>query len=203
MNEVQNEQSFLKEQANKVNLESPLYLSSEQNRKYVKGNLIAGMITFFLLGASLLETTSKNILEFKFLNGLFCAFTGLLIHLIYIKLKKREWTTTDLINTYKRNFILALIVIFISFFSNIPRINLDSFHVMAWLNLLVLSTIFTMYIKNKKLAHYAFAIYSLVPIASEFLFHGNGNTIFCAFGFYVAAQSTLISGLLCQSSDST
>jgi hypothetical protein len=192
MKEVQNEQSLLKEQAHKVNLESPLYLSSEQNRKYIKGNLIVGMITFFLLGAGLLETTSKNILEFKFVNGLVCAFTGLLIHLIYIKLKKREWTTTDLINTYKRNFILALVVICISFFSNIPRINLDSFHVMAWLNLFVLSTIFTMYLKNKKLANYAFATYSLVPIASEFLFRSNGNTIFCAFGFYVAAQSILI-----------
>ena len=73
-----------------MNLESPLYLSSEQNRKYIKGNLIVGMITFFLLGAGLLETTSKNILEFKFLNGLVCAFTGLLIHLIYIKLKKES-----------------------------------------------------------------------------------------------------------------
>ena len=192
MNEVQNEQSFLKEQANKVNLESPLYLSSEQNRKYVTGNLIVGMITFFLLGAGLLETTSKNILEFKFLNGLVCAFIGTIIHLIYINFKKKVWTTAELTKAYKRNFVGALVVIGITFIFNISRINLDTSPIMAWLDLAVLSTIFMMYVKSKKSTNYAFAIYSLMPIATDFLFGSNGSTMICAFGFLVSAKSILI-----------
>ena len=184
--------SMVKEQAHQTELESPVYLSSEQNKKYVKGNVIVWMVTLFLIGAGLLDTTAKNIIEFKFFNGLIFSFIGLIFYLIYLKFKTSDWTTDELRNTYKRNFLGALLAIGIALISIISTINLHNSAVMVWLKLVVLSIIFMMYMKSKKSANYAFAIYSLIPITSEFLFRSSGSTIFWAFGFFVAAQSILI-----------
>ena len=184
--------SIVKEQAHQTEFESPAYLSSEQNKKYVKGNVIVWMVTLFLIGAGFLDTTSKNKFEFYFLNGLVCAFIGTIIHLIYINFKKKVWTTAELTKAYKRNFVGALVVIGITFIFNISRINLDTSPIMAWLDLAVLSTIFMMYVKSKKSTNYAFAIYSLMPIATDFLFGSNGSTMIFAFGFLVSAKSILI-----------
>ena len=184
--------SIVKEQAHQTEFESPAYLSSEQNKKYIKGNVIVWMVTLFLIGAGFLDTTSKNKFEFYFFNGLVCAFIGTIIHLIYINFEKKVWTTAELTKAYKRNFIGALVVIGITFIFNISRINLDTSPIMAWLDLAVLSTIFMMYVKSKKSTNYVFAIYSLLPIATDFLFGSNGSTMIFAFGFLVSAKSILI-----------
>ena len=196
--------SVVKGQAHHAELESSLYLNSEQNKKYVKGKVIVWMVTLFLIGAGFLDTTSKNIFEFKFLNGLICAFIGTMIHLIYINVKKKDWTTAELKKTYQRNFVGALVVIGITFISKISRINLDTFPAIAWLDLVVLSIIFMMFLKSKKLANHVFAIYCLIPIATDFVFVSNGSTMIWAFGFLVSAKSILISEVInLESSEST
>jgi hypothetical protein len=61
-----------------------------------------------------------------------------------------------------------------------------------------------MYVKSKKSTNYAFAIYSLIPIATDFLFGSNGSTMICAFGFLVSAKSILIDEVInARSSEST
>ena len=190
--EIEYNRSDVKRQAHQTESESPVFLSSEQNKKYVEGNVIVWMVTLFLIGAGFLDTTSKNKFEFYFLNGLVCAFIGTIIHLIYINFKKKVWTTAELKKAYKRNFFGALVVIGVTFIFNISRINLDTSPTMAWLDLAVLSTIFMMYVKSKKSTNYAFAIYSLMPIATDFLFGSNGSTMIFAFGFLVSAKSILI-----------
>ena len=202
--EIEDNKSEVKGQAHQTESESPVFLSSKQNKKYVKGNVIVWMVTLFLIGAGFLDTTSKNKFEFYFLNGLVCAFIGTIIHLIYINFKKKVWTTAELKKAYKRNFFGALVVIGINFILNISRINLDTSPTMTWLDLAVLSTIFMMYVKSKKSTNYAFAIYSLIPIATDFLFGSNGSTIICAFGFLVSAKSILIDEVInARSSEST
>jgi len=188
--------SILKKQVNHDDLKIPVYLSNEQNKKYVIGNVIVWMITVFLIGAGLQDTTSKNITEFKFFNGLICAFIGTIIHLIYIKVQKKDWITSELEKTYRHNFFGALVVICIVFLFNISRINLDTSPVTAWLELVVLLIILMMYLSNKKSANHAFAIYALIPIATDFIFGSNGSTMIWAFGFFVSAQSVLISELI-------
>jgi hypothetical protein len=198
-----NNKSDVKEQAHQTELESPVYLSSEQNKKYVKGNVIVWMVTLFLIGAGLLST-SHNIATFMFVHGIICAFIGSMIHLIYINVKKKDWTTAELKKTYQRNFVGALVVIGITFISKISRINLDTFPAMAWLDLVVLSIIFMMFLKSKKLANHVFAIYCLIPIASDFVFVSDGSTMIWAFGFLVSAKSILISEVINpESSEST
>ena len=199
-----NNKSEVKEQAHQTESESPVFLSSEQNKKYVEGNVIVWMVTLFLIGAGFLDTTSKNKFEFYFSNGLVCAFIGTIIHLIYINFKKKIWTTAELTKAYKRNFIGALVVIGITFIFNISKINLDTSPIMAWVDLAVLSTIFMMYVRSKKSTNYAFAIYSLIPIATDFLFGSNGSTMICAFGFFVSAKSILLDEVInARSSEST
>lgn len=196
--------SIVKEQAHQTEFESPAYLSSEQNKKYIKGKVIVWMVTLFLIGAGFLDTTSKNKFEFYFFNGLVCAFIGTIIHLIYINVKKRDWTTAELKKTYQRNFVGALVVIGITFISKISRINLDTFPAIAWLDLVVLSIIFMMFLKSKKLANHVFAIYCLIPIATDFVFVSNDSTMIWAFGFLVSAKSILISEVINpESSEST
>ncbi len=173
-----------------------VYLSSWQNKKYVKGNLIVWIVTLFLIGAGLQDTTSKNIAEFKFFNGLICALIGTIIHLIYIKVQKKDWITSELEKTYRRNFFGALVVIFIVFTFNISRINLETSSVTDWLELIVLAIIFMMYITNKKSANHAFAIYALIPIATDFIFGSNGSTLIFAFGFLVCMKSILINEVM-------
>ncbi len=173
-----------------------VYLSNEQNKKYVIGNVTVWMVALFLIGAGLQDTTSKNIAEFKFFNGLICALFGTIIHLIYIKVQKKDWTTAELEKTYRRNFFGALVVICIAFIFNISRINLDTSPVTDWLELAVLSIIFMMYMSNKKSANHAFAMYALIPIATDFIFGSNGGTLFFVFGFFVSAQSILIGELI-------
>ena len=202
--EIEYNRSDVKRQAHQTESESPFFLSSEQNKKYVEGNIIVWMVTLFLIGAVFLDTTSKNKFEFYFLNGIVCAFIGTIIHLIYINFKKKVWTTAELKKAYVRNFVGALVVIGITFIFNMSRINLDTSPIMAWLDLAVLSTIFMMYVKSKKSTNYAFAIYSLIPIATDFLFGSNGSTMIWAFGFLVSAKSILIDEVInARSSEST
>jgi cytochrome c biogenesis factor len=187
--------SVLKKQVNQGDLKIPVYLSNEQNKKYVVGNVILWMVTAFLIGAGLLNTTSKNITEFKFFNGLIFSLMGTIFYLIYIKVKK-NWTTAEIKKTYQRNLVGALIVIGIVFLFNISRINLDTSPVTAWLELVVLSIFFMMYMSNKKSANHAFAIYALIPIATDFIFGSNGSTMIWAFGFLVSAKSILINEVI-------
>lgn len=181
--------------SHQVVTESPDFLSYEQNKKYIKGNVIVWMVTLFLIGASQLSG-SKNIPAFMFFQGLIYAFVGTIIHLIYIKLKKKEWTVLEIKKNYRNNFIGALIVIGLAFISTISRIYFDVASVMAWLDLVVLAIIFIMYINSKKEAKYALAIYSLIPIAIALIFGSNGNTMIWAFGFLVSANSILINEII-------
>ena len=173
-----------------------VYLSNEQNKKYVIGNVIVWMVTLFLIGAGLQDTTSKNIVEFKFFNGLICALIGTIIHLIYIKAQKKDWITSELEKTYRRNFFCALVVICIVFIFNISRINLEASSVTDWLELIALAIIFMMYMSSKKSANHALAIYALIPIATDFIFGSNGSTLIFAFGFLVSMKSILINEVM-------
>jgi hypothetical protein len=92
----------------------------------------------------------------------------------------------------------------LTFISKISRINLDTFPAMAWLDLVVLSIIFMMFVKSKKSANHALAIYCLNPIATDFVFVSNGSTMIWAFGFLVSAKLILISEVINpESSEST
>jgi hypothetical protein len=187
--------SVLKKQVNQADLKIPVYLSSEQSKKYVVGNVIVWMLTLFFIGGGLIET-SKNVPEIHIFNGLIYAFIGTSIHLIYITVKNKHWTSAKIKITYRHNFVGALVILVIVFISNISRINLDTSPVIAWLELVVLAIIFMMYVNSKKLTNHVFAIYSLIPIAPVFIFGSNGSTMIWAFGFLVSAKSILINKVI-------
>jgi hypothetical protein len=73
--EIEYNKSEVKGQAHQTEFESPVFLSSEQNKKYVEGNVIVWMVTLFLIGAGFLDTTSKNKFEFYFFK-----WTSLCVH---------------------------------------------------------------------------------------------------------------------------
>jgi len=171
------------------------YLTPEQNKKFMTGNVVIWMIGLFLFGASQ-YSTYRDIPAFLFFQGLFYAIFGTIIHLIYLKIKKKTWTLEELRKKYRSNFKTALFVIGLALLSTIVRIFFNLTSILAWLDLVVLSVILAMYLKSANSAKNALAIYSLIPVAVGLIFGVNGNIIIWAFGFFVAAQSILINDVI-------
>ena len=171
------------------------FLTPEQNKKFMTGNIVIWMISLFLFGASQ-YSTHRDIPAFLFFQGLFYAIFGTIIHLIYLKIKKKTWTLEDLTKKYRSNFKTALFVIGLALLSSIVRIFFNFASILAWLDLVVLLVILAMYLNSANSAKNALAIYSLIPVAVGLIFGVNGNIIIWAFGFFVAAQSILINDVL-------
>jgi hypothetical protein len=171
------------------------YLTEEQNKKLVTGNVIVTMIALFLIGASQLNKLS-DVPGVLFFQGLALAFVGTIIHLIYIQIKKKRWTVTELKKKYRTNFKWALFVIGLALFFTALRIFFNSTTVGTWIDLIVLGVILAMYLKSSKGAKNLLAIYSLLPPLSAIVLGSYGNTMVWALGFYVAAESLLIESVL-------
>jgi hypothetical protein len=171
------------------------YLTSVQNNNFVKGNVLVWMVSLFLFGVSS-YTKNRDIPAVLLIQGLFYSVIGTIVHLIYIKLKKKTWTLEELRKKYNSNFKVALVVIGIAFISTLVRIYFNVATFIAWVDLVVLSIIFVMYIKSVKVAKHALAIYSLIPALIGISLGLDGNIMIWAFGFLVAAQSILINNVI-------
>ena len=68
--------SVVKGQAHHAELESSLYLNSEQNKKYVKGKVIVWMVTLFLIGAGFAQSLCLTPLAAVMLRGTEQAYRG-------------------------------------------------------------------------------------------------------------------------------